>query len=109
MLEKYFPGRMEMMLFLRYSLAFRGVFRRDLLLCQAPRYGIKSLFREVRKWVGGHQDTVRGEDLQVETLKNSWHDLHIYRTVVDYWVSDEAWPQTSFGLDWLQGQSGKVI
>jgi len=35
-LEKYFPGRMEMMLFLR----------------------------EVRKWVGGHQDTVRGEDLQ---------------------------------------------
>ena len=24
-LEKYFPGRMEMMLFLRYSLAFRGV------------------------------------------------------------------------------------
>lgn len=31
-LEKYFPGRMEMMLFLRYSLAFRGVFRRDLLL-----------------------------------------------------------------------------
>ena len=34
---------------------------------------------------------------------------HTHRTVVDYWVSDKAWPQTSLGMDWVQGQSGQVI
>ena len=46
-LEKYFPGRMEMMLFLRYSLAFRGVSRRNLLLfCYAKHLdmGMGSLY-----------------------------------------------------------------
>ena len=32
-----------------------------------------------------------------------------HRTVLDYWVSDKAWPQTSLGMDWVQGQSGQVI
>ena len=34
---------------------------------------------------------------------------HTHRTVLDYWVSDKAWPQTSLGMDWVQGQSGQVI
>ena len=33
---------------------------------QAARCQQYQSFREVRKWVGGHQDTVRREDLQVK-------------------------------------------
>ena len=71
--------------------------------------------REVRKWVGGHQDTVRGEDLQVQIGLNrtfwfgsSFCSKSIPYTGLDHRVSEQAWSKTSLRLDRLQRQPGQV-
>ena len=53
---------------------------REKRFSQAARCQSCQSFREVRKWVGGHQDTVRGEDLQVELCQKfmflNTHSIH---------------------------------